>query len=101
MNSRKVTLAGSERQQIGTHGGDQPADEVIEISVILKPKTRALVPHSGGASISREAFAANHGADSAAIDKVRELANEYNLTVTEVSAERRTVKLEGTAADMM
>ena len=101
MNSSKVTLSGSERKPVGTRVGDQPNDEMIGISVILKPKARAVAPRSGGATVSREQFAANHGADTEAIAKVRQLAKEYGLTVIEESAERRTVKLEGTAANMM
>ena len=101
MNSQKVTLPGSERQPLGTRVGDQPNDEMIEVSVILKPKTRAVAPQQGGAAVSREEFAAAHGADSGAIDSVKQFAKENNLTVGEVSAERRTVKLEGTAANML
>src|ERR1700689_2127354 len=101
MSSQKVTLAGSERQPVGTRVGDQPNDETIEVSVILKPKVRAIAPHEGGATVSREEFAAAHGADSAAIEKVKEFAKENDLTVSEVSPERRTVKLEGTAANMV
>jgi kumamolisin len=100
MNTKKVTLAGSERQPIGTRVGDQPADEMIEVSVILKPKTRAIPPQEGGALVSREEFAAKHGADSGAIEKVKQFAKENNLTVGEISPERRTVKLEGSAADL-
>jgi kumamolisin len=100
MNGKKVKLPGSERQPIGTRVGDQPKDEMIEVSVILKPKARAVAPHEGGATVSREEFAAQHGADSGAIDKVKQFAQENNLTVGEVSAERRTVKLEGTAENM-
>jgi kumamolisin len=101
MKPNKITLPGSERQPIGTRVGDQPADEMIEVSVILKPKVRAVVPVAGGNIVSREEFAAKHGADRIAIDKVQQFADENNLTVTEVSAERRTVKLRGTAADLM
>ncbi len=101
MNGNKVTLAGSERQPIGTRVGDLSKDEMIEVSVILKPKVRAVAPHEGGAAVSREEFAQKHAADSAAIEKVKQFAKENNLTVTEVSAERRTVKLEGTAANML
>ena len=101
MSTEKVLLAGSERQPIGTRVADQPKDEMIEVSVILKPKVRAVVPHAGGAAVSREEFAAKHGADGNAIDKVKQFAKEYNLTVGEVSPGRRTVKLEGKAADMM
>jgi kumamolisin len=99
--SEKVTLKGSERQPVGTRVGDQPAGEMIEVSVILKPKSRAAVPHQGGAVVSREQFAAAHGADKEAIDKVKEFARENSLTVGEVSVERRTVKLEGTAEKLM
>ena len=100
MSSKKTTIAGSEKTPVGTRVGDQPHDELIEVSMILKPKARAPVPHSGGVSISREEFAAKHGADAGAIEKVKQFAREHNLTVGEVSVARRTVKLEGTAADM-
>jgi kumamolisin len=100
MNSKKVTLVGSERQPIGTRVGDQPQNETIEVSVILKPKARAQAPLDGGATVTREEFAAKHGADTADIAKVKEFAKEYNLSVGETSVERRTVKLEGTAAEM-
>src|SRR5665213_3395017 len=100
MDSKKVTLAGSELQPIGTRVGDQSDGETIEVSVILKPKVRAAAPHEGGALMSRAEFAAKHGADSGAIEKVKQFAKDNNLTVGEVSAERRTVKLEGSAADM-
>ena len=100
MASKKVSIPGSERHPFGASVGEVPPDEVMEISVILKPKSRIEVPQRGGASISREDFAARHGADSDAIDKVKAFAKEYNLTVTELAPERRTVKLEGTAANM-
>ena len=48
MSTAKVILTGSERQPIGTRVGDQPNDEMIEVSVILKPKLRSVVPRGGG-----------------------------------------------------
>jgi kumamolisin len=101
MNEKKVIVPGSERIPIGTRVGDQPEDEVLGVSIVLKPKKRAAVPHGGGAAISREAFAATHGADPAIIEKVKQFAKEYGLKVDEASVERRTVKLEGTAANMI
>jgi kumamolisin len=80
--------------------GDVPNDEVLEISVILKPKTRIAPLQRGEAPISREEFAARHGADAGAIDQLKTFAKANNLTVLEVAPERRTVKLKGTAADM-
>ncbi len=95
MNHNKVKLAGSERQPIGTRDRRSTQDkEMIEISVILKPKTRAAAPRGGGATVSHEEFAAKHGADSGAIEKEKLFATANNLTVGEVSAEGRTVKLE-------
>jgi len=100
MANSKVPLPGSVRRPVGTRLGDVSKDEVIEISVILKPMTRREVPQSGGAAVSREEFAASYGADPGVIEQVKTFAGQYNLTVTEVSPERRTVKLSGTVADM-
>lgn len=100
MANRKVRLAGSERLPAGTRLGDVSKDEIVEISVILKPMARREVPQSGGAAVSREEFAARYGADPGVIEQVKAFARQYNLTVTEVSSERRTVKLSGNAADM-
>lgn len=100
MASDKVRLPGSERQPVGTRLGDVSKDEVFEISVILKPMMRMEMPKPGGAPISREEFAAKRGADPGVIEQVKAFAKEHNLTVTEVAPERRTVKLEGNAADM-
>lgn len=101
MSSRKVTLSGSECKPIGTRVGDQPGDETVDVSIILKPKARAVMPQSGGATTTRAEFAKAYGADTAAIAKVRQFAKEYGLTVVEKSVPRRTVRLEGTAANMM
>jgi len=100
MASNKVPLPGSDRSPAGTRVGDVPKDEVIEVSVILKPKARIEAPQTGGGAITREEFAARYGAYPGAIDQVKAFAREYNLTVTEVAPERRTVKLEGTAGDL-
>jgi kumamolisin len=81
--------------------GALQADEVVEVSVILKPKLRAPVPHEGGASVSREEFAERHGADSGAVEQVTRFAAENGLTVMDSSLPRRTVKLQGSAPNMM
>jgi kumamolisin len=100
MTKQRVPFPGSERHPIGTHIGKLPTDELVEVSVILKPKVPFEAPQQSGAAISREEFASTYGADPSVIDKVKTLAKEYNLTVTEVAPERRTVKLEGAASDM-
>jgi len=88
MSSQKAIVPGSNRQPIGTRVGDQPNDEMIEVSIILKPKTRAAAPAKGGVAVSRDEFAAKNGADSAAIEKVKKFAKENGLNVSEVSPER-------------
>ena len=70
----KVMLSGSERHPVGTRVGDQPDSETIEISVILKPKMRAAAPRGGGATVTREQFAATHGADSSALGFINQIA---------------------------
>jgi kumamolisin len=100
MASKKVPLPGSERRPAGTRVGDVSKDEVVDVSVVLKPKARRGTPPTGGATVSREEFAARYGADPAAINAVKSFAQEHNLTVVEADAATRTVKLEGKAADM-
>src|ERR1700735_663145 len=101
MATNKIVLPGSERQPIGTRVGSQPDNERIEVSIILKPQHRVAVPRTPGARISREEFALKHAPAASAIDEVKKFAQENNLTVGEISIPRRTVKLEGTAADMV
>jgi len=101
MNTHKIPLPGSQRHPAGTRLGGQPTDEIIEVSVILKPKEPVPVPLTGGVAVSRQEFAAKYGADPGTIEKVTEFAGENHLRVSDVSLARRTVKLQGTAADIM
>jgi kumamolisin len=74
---------------------------MIQVSVILKPEA-ALAPAAEGAPpLTRAEFAEQHSASPAAIRQVELFAGENNLTVVEISPARRTVKLEGTAANML
>jgi hypothetical protein len=50
--------------------------------------------------LTREEFAAQHGAAQADLDKVAAFAQAHGLTVAESSAARRTVVLSGTVAQM-
>ena len=97
---KKAALAGSERKPLGNRIGDESADQKIEVSVVLKPKTRAPAPGELGATVSRQQFAEKYGADPAVVEQIKALAKEYNLTVTDVSLARRTVQLTGTARDI-
>jgi kumamolisin len=96
----KVPLKGSERRSVGDRIGSQPPDEMVEISVILKPKDTVPPPQTGESILSREEFAVRYGADPAAVAKVESFARDHGLKVEEVSLPRRTVTLSGTAAQM-
>ena len=103
-NSNKVALAGSERLPLaGAHmtGATDP-HQLIEISVILKQRQPYTLPETQDRILSHSEFAAQHGADPAHINQIREFAKENNLQVLERGDEvqRRTVTLAGTAAAM-
>jgi kumamolisin len=100
VTNRKVLLPGSERHPLGVRKGALPENDVIDISVILKPMRRAGIPPIAGTPMSREEFAAQHGADPAVIEKLKQFAAANHLRVPEVSPERRTVKIEGTIKNL-
>jgi kumamolisin len=79
-------------------------NERIEVSVMLRPRhqlneleARLSQP---GATLSREEFAAQYGADPADVAKVELFARQNGLGVVEASPARRTVRLSGRAADI-
>src|ERR1700722_1043019 len=97
MDQKKVELPGSQRAAVGTRVGETPKDELITVSVILKPKVRAPIPQPGDPVLSRQQFAESYGADPAAIEKVQQFAAANGLTVVDVLPARRTVRVQGTA----
>jgi len=50
--------------------------------------------------LNREDFAVRHGARLADVEKVRRFAEEFGLTVGEVSLVRRTMKVKGSPSDL-
>jgi kumamolisin len=97
MTNRWV-VPGSERAKLpGEVLGDADSTQPVTVTVIVRSK-RPGVPPPG--SMSREAFAAQCGADSADMEKVAAFASSAGLTVVEQSAARRSVLLRGTAAQM-
>ena len=99
MSGGKISLPGSNRNPVGTRVGAVSGDEAVDVTVILKPAAPVEMP-AGGAFLSRAQFRARFSADPAAIQQVVSFAGEYNLTVTEIAPERRTIRLHGTASDM-
>ena len=102
-------LKGSERAALPDARATAPADphERLEVSVIVRPQARAALEQRiarltradrAGGSLSREAFAAAHGASAADLQAVRAFAHSHGLSVLQEHAGRRTVLLSGTVA---
>lgn len=114
-NRKAVT--GSERTALPKAKAIGTVDpkERIQITVLVRPQaSTAAAAHSRARDmmemssqlpenrqyVSREEFAAQHGADPDDLAKIDTFAHEHNLTVIQASIPRRTVKLEGTIADL-
>jgi kumamolisin len=103
-------VAGSERKPVAGAKliGPASADERLEVSVLLRQSATAALQdrierlNKGDTSLApltREAFAASHGAAKADIAAVENFATLHHLTVVSSSAPRRTVVLSGTVAN--
>jgi kumamolisin len=86
--------------------GPVPADERFEVTVRVRRKAPLPASHlsteAGGSVqarqyLTREQYAASHGADEADIAKVAAFAHQAGLAVLDTSAARRSVFLSGTA----
>jgi hypothetical protein len=101
-------LDGSERPRPDTHRlvGPVQADEIIGVSLILRPRPGSpplpgLDAQPGQARIlTPEEYARTYGAAEADLDAVTAFAVDHGLTVTERHAGRRIVTVTGTAAQL-
>ena len=111
--ANRHTIPGSEREALdGARAvGPARADERIEVTLRLRAKTP--LTHALGASgtgddthpgqrkyLTREQFAASHGADAADLTAVAAFAKAHGLAVLESDAARRSVVLSGTTQSM-
>jgi len=104
-----ILLKGSEKKPMPGAKSLSPADpsERFEVSVLVRRRAHqefasrvsALTANrSPGAYLSREEFAARHGAHLADLAAVASFAAAHGLVVVQESAARRTVVLAGTVA---
>jgi kumamolisin len=106
-------IAGSEKEPLpGSHivGRAHPR-RCIEVTVLVRPRPHAAGEHAVSADelgsqlprkrhyLTREAFAAEHGADPSDIHEVAAFANQNGLRVIGQSAGARTLHLSGTIAN--
>jgi kumamolisin len=104
-----VTLKGSERTAVEHARARAPADpdERLEVTVIvrrraaevLRARAAKLADDNRGVSyLSREEFAAQHGAEPPDCAAIRGFAGTHGLAVVQEHAARRTLILSGTVA---
>lgn len=105
----RVIVAGSEKAAPpeSVHMSATPAKSKVTVSVIVKRKEPLKVSQrvgrsSGPVRISRSEFKKRHSADADALKLVRAFAREFHLKVEAdpKAAERRTIQLTGSAADI-
>ena len=86
----------------------------IEITVLLRPKDRAVSPETRARRVmelgnklprqrrylSREELAALHGAAPGDILAIEKFAHDHNLTIIQIHPGRRTIRLAGTVASL-
>jgi kumamolisin len=107
--SRRKPVAGSERAPVADAQAAGPVarDERFEVTVRLRRRTPAATLAAAGLHgehlpaarqyVSREEYAARHGADPDDIAKIEDFAHAHGLSVVDASAARRSVFLSGTA----
>jgi kumamolisin len=103
-NSNRVTLKGSERAPLaGAHAvGAVDPQELIEVSLFLKRRAALPSAETRTKYLTHAEYAAQHGADPADLELIRQFAKENNLQLLERGdeIERRSVTLAGTASAM-
>ncbi len=100
-----IPLPGSEKDApTATKLDTTPPDETLDITVRVR-RRKSLDPLVNTASevtkfVSRSQYGRLYGADPASLKQVEDFATEQGLTVVGSSAERRSVFLRGTVAQM-
>jgi kumamolisin len=97
-------LPGSEKGPVtdSREVGNVDPEHPMIVTVVLRPKEN-LDPaalSSGGEYMSREEFAARHGADEADVAKVEAFAAAHHLSVFSINLAARTMVLGGRTGDM-
>ena len=95
-----VALPHSAKQPVpgAQASGALDPNETILVSVYMRPQAPAPLPTTVGAVMTREQFAANHGADPADLAKIEAFAQAHGLTVVQANLARRVVVLSGALA---
>lgn len=92
-----IPLHGSYRDHpAGSAPAGQPdLDELAELTLVLRHRSEAPMPHLGGACLTHADLAQHHGADAGDIESVETFAAEHGFFITRVHAGARTVGIRG------
>ena len=99
----KKTVQGSERAPVAGAKVVGPVrdDELVDVTVRLRPAAGGLAPHAVAAgALTRAQLAEEHGASAEDVRAVEDVAHEHGLTVRDASPEERAVRLRGRAGAM-
>ena len=101
-DDQRAKVAGSERElpdSANLVGPVDPAQE-MQVTVLVRRRPGAQALQVDAAPLSREEFAARHGADPADIALVEDFAHAHGLDVVQADAARRSVVVAGSAEAM-
>jgi len=113
MAQARAKVAGSDKKALPSAKviGDVDRTKRIEVTVLLRPRQNrraadallrmASKRPAARTYTSREDFAELCGADPGDVAKVEAFAHDHNLTVVNVSAAKRSVRLAGTLGDLI
>jgi kumamolisin len=95
-----VALPNSERKPVpgAQESGTLDPNELVEVSIYLRPKSPLPAPAEADQTMTREQYAAAYGADQADVDKIVAFARDHGLNVVQTDLARRVVVLSGTVA---
>lgn len=106
-NTQRVIIKGSEKKPVAgaQPTGPVPDDERFEVTVVVRPRQAlpdldALASQLPGQRqyMTRDDYAAKHGADPKDFALIEAFAKDHGLVVVEKNAARRSVVLSGNAA---
>src|SRR5579859_1421508 len=100
----KISLPGSQRAALpgAQMLGPTNPSQLVEVSVVLKQRRELRLNELQGKIMSHDEFASAYGADPEHLKRIHAFAEANNLTVVPQPDEvaRRTVKLQGTVANL-
>lgn len=102
----RIVVEGSRRGPVPGHRAVGPADLTTPATVTVYLRERpdaaaaTALPSQSGKQLTREQYAARHGAHPDDVALIADFARQHGLTVGEVELGRRSVQLSGTLASL-